>query len=199
MILSNVEVKYDENQPLNGAFAHLQTSFKKTSISDGVVRIRTKSTVQNLALPIENKSFENIYWCSKNERESWYEVDFLQNTFYLTSYVIRDYHWDFFEKWQVLGSNDGRHYDVVDDVTDFKQPSYGFHNYHKNCTQPKARRMFRIVAYGKRFYNDFFFVIHRLEFYGKFVSRLPYLSIRQCRSHISNIFIIISFMISADK
>ena len=152
MISSNVKLRYNPNDPLNGAFTHLQNVFGRSDINNGIVKINASSTVQNLYNPVVIRDFTNgLYWCSNDENGSWYEVDFLQNYFYLKSYVIRTYSHDFFEKWQVLGSNDGVHFDVVDDVTDFEKPTADMHNIHFVCKYPKIRRIFRIVANGKRF------------------------------------------------
>ena len=79
MIISNVSINYNSNSPLNGAFAFLQNTYRKTKISEDVVKVRTKTGVNNLALPIEDKTFDDIHWRSETDTGSWYEVDFLQN------------------------------------------------------------------------------------------------------------------------
>jgi hypothetical protein len=186
MISSSVKLGYDPNDPLNGAFTYLQKVFGRSDINNGIVKINASSTVQNLYNPVVIRDFtDNLCWYSSSVNGSWYEVDFLQNDFYLKSYIIRDYYWDFFEKWQVLGSNDGVHFDVVDDVTNFAQPSTGLHNIHFVCKYPKMRRIFRVVANGKRFYGDYAFVIHRLEFYGMITSSIRGLcGTCRCRNHL---------------
>ena len=184
MISNNVKLSYHSNDPLNGAFTYLQKKFNKEDIHEDIVKITASSTKQNLYNPIIRRDFSlGTYWYSESENGSWYEVDFLQNNFYLKSYLIRTYYWDFFEKWQVLGSNDGVHFDVVDDVTDFKKPTEGHHNIFFKCKYPKMRRIFRIVANGKRFADSCHFVIHRLEFYGMFVSS-PFVqeNIKKCNN-----------------
>ena len=141
MILSDIEFNFDENSPLNGAFTHMQIAYKKENISDKILKIRASSTVQNLEYPvIKRDESSDYYWCSRGgEPNSWYEVDFLMNRFYLESYVIRACSWDFFEKWQVLGSDDGKHYYVVDNVTEFKKPEpWGEHLFNFVCKFPKA-------------------------------------------------------------
>ena len=172
MITSNIKFRYNSNDPLNGAFTYLQKEFNKEDIHEDIVKINASSTEKNLYNPIIRRDLASgTYWQSKNESRSWYEIDFLQNNFYLKSYLFRTYSWDFFEEWQVLGSNDGTNFDVVDDVTDFKEPTEErHHNILFKCKYPKMRRIFRIVANGKRFYGDYKFIIHRLEFYGMFVS-----------------------------
>jgi len=178
MISSNVNIRYNPNDPLNGAFAHLQKVFKRSDINNGIVKITASSNIKNLNNPVVLKNFDiDEHWYSEKVNGSWYEVDFLQNNFYLKSYVIRNFYHEFLAKWQVLGSNDGVNFDVVDDVTDFEEPSEGYHNIHFVCKYPKMRRIFRIVGNGKRFYGDYHFVIHRLEFYGMIISSIPGLCI----------------------
>ena len=170
MITSNVILRYNSNDPLNGAFTYLQKKFNKENVHENIVKINASSTEQNLYNPVIRRDFINgTYWRSKDENCSWYEVDFLQNKFYLKSYVIRNYYLDYFEKWEVLGSNDGKQFDLVDDVKDFQKTAKALHNLFFKCKYPKIRRVFRIVANGKRFSGDYKFVIHRLEFYGMFV------------------------------
>ena len=170
MIISDLEVKYNSNEPLNGAFAHLQIANKKENISQGVVTIKTSTNLNNFELPVIKRDFEETYWHSDCENGSWYEVDFLHNHFYLESYVIRAYSQDYFSNWQVIGSNDGKHYDIVDEKTDFPEPlPVTKYNLHFTCKAPKARRTFRIVTNGKRLGgSDYCFYLHRLEFFGKF-------------------------------
>ena len=197
MITSNVRLRFNPNNMLDGAFAYLQKKFNKENITEDIVKINASSTEQYLYCPVIMRNFSGNYWRSSNESGSWYEVDFLQNLFYLKNYFIRDHANDFFKQWQVLGSNDGIHFDVVDDVKDFPTQSYGMHNILFNCKYPKVRRIFRIVANGRRNLGDYKFVIHRLEFYGTFISK-PF--IKTCKIDARNrsfhSFIVLSLLAS---
>ena len=193
MISSNVRIKYKPNDPLNGAFAYLQKKFNTVDIQDEFVKINASSTVKDLYVPVTLKDFvTSKYWTSKNENGSWYEVDFLQNMFYLEKYFLRAATFDFFSKWQVLGSNDGIHFDVVDDVTDFEKPKIDSITF--KCKYPKIRRVFRIVANGESNIGDFVFNLHRLEFYGSFVSNLIF---KTCKNKNNNNRISFAFIISS--
>ena len=169
----------------------MQKKFNTTNINEKIVRINSSSSEQNLYNPVIKRDFAiNNYWESKDENGSWYEVDFQQNLFYLKNYFIRAATGDFFSKWQVLGSNDGVNYDVVDDVTDFEKPTTDKLVF--KCKYPKVRKIFRIVTNGKRFTGDSQFVIHRLEFYGSFISS-PF--VRTCKiNHKNELYY--AFMIS---
>ena len=168
--ISNVKLTYNADSPLNGAFTYLKSAYNKDNISNEIVKISAKTSDFNLEYPVVKRDIGKDYWRSSNENGSWYEVDFLLNHFYLESYVIRAYYIDFFESWQVLGSNDGKKYDVVDDVKGFEKPDENIHNLNFKCKYPKVRRTFRIVASGKRFKGcDYYFHIYRLEFFGRFV------------------------------
>ena len=181
MITSNIKLRYNQNDPLNGAFSYLQKTFNKENICDGIVKVSASSSVQNLYNPVIKRDFNtDDYWFSRAENGSWYEVDFLQNNFFLTSYLIRAHAVDFFENWKMLGSNDGVNFDVLDEVTNFLKPSTAFHNLSFKCKYPKMRRIFRLVPNGKRYKDDFISVIYRLEFYGRFVVFDPKL-MKTCR------------------
>ena len=199
MSVSNVIINYDENAPLNGAFTYLQTKFNKTNINDGIVRISASTTVQSLEHPVVRRDIGiGDYWYSDDVNGSWYEVDFIQNNFYLESYVLRAADRDFFSRWQVLGSDDNVHYDVVDDVIDFQKPSVEYSCIRFVCKYPKTRRSFRIVTYGKKFgSNSFKFYLYRLEFYGRFVSKRNRLLSCYCRRRVSYLSIhLVSLTIS---
>ena len=185
MITSNVRFTYKQSDTLNGAFTYLQKKFNTINIHEKIVKINSSSSEKNLYIPVTNRDcVTDIYWNSKNENGSWYEVDFQQNLFYLTNYFIRAAAHDFFSKWQVLGSNDGVNYDVVDDVTDFKEPTTD--NLVFKCKYPKVRKIYRIVTNGKRFAGDYIFHMHRLEFYGSFVSS-PF--VKTCKiNHMNKLY-----------
>ena len=199
MIASDVKMVYYEHSPLNGAFTYLQKAFNRDNINDGIVKINASSTVQNLESPVVKRNIgTDSPWNSGNKNESWYEVDFLQNNFYLTSYVIRDHAQDFYSTFQVLGSNDGQRFDVVDDVTNFERPEGdAYYNILFKCKYPKRRKIFRIATKGTRFYGDHNFFIHRLEFYGVFNSRQFFKTCQRCNNmHYLSIWYISFLMIS---
>ena len=191
MITSNVKIRYNQNEPLNGAFAYLINKFKDQNISEGIVKINVSSTNNKHLVPVIRRDFitDLEYWRSDPINGSWYEVDFLQNNFYLKSYVIRDGERDFFEKWQVLGSNDGIHFDLIDDVKDYPAVStFNYVNISFKCKYPKTRRIFRIVANGKRAANDYHFVLHRIEFFGEFVMFRPdFMKTCKCKNYNSHL------------
>ena len=66
--------------------------------------------------PIITESTTTLAWCSQNIENSWYEVFFNNNSFYLESYSIRTYYHDFFSEWEVYGSNDGYQGFKVDEL-----------------------------------------------------------------------------------
>ena len=148
MITNYVRLKYREDSPLDGAFTYLQKTFKREDINNDIVKIETSYNGQNYESPVIKRNIgSDNAWFSENKNGSWYEVDFLQNNFYLESYVMRAYYQDFFEKWQVLGSNDGTHFDVIDDVTGFQRPKvYEYHNVYRKCKYPRTRRIFIALA-----------------------------------------------------
>ena len=98
MISSNVKLRYNPNYPLNGAFTYLQKKFNKENITEDIVKINTSGTEQNLYNPVIMRDFDTYsYWRSESKNGSWYEVDFLQNIFYLKSYLLRTHSQDFFK------------------------------------------------------------------------------------------------------
>ena len=168
---SNIELQYHSNAPLNGALKYLQNFTKRTDINNGVVKISARSSVKNLKLPVVKRDLGDDYFESENENGSWYEVDFLKNNFYLKSYFIRACPWCYFPSWQILGSNDGIKYDVIDEVSGYTQPAS--YDNHFECKYPKRRRLFRMITNGKNLNGkSYTFFLRRIEFYGKFVSKI---------------------------
>ena len=190
---------YYENSPLDGAFTYMQKAFNKVNINEGFVKINASSSTQSSESPVikRNMGTDN-FWGSDDENGSWYEVNFLKNSFYLTSYEIRDHPQDFYSAFQVLGSNDGQNFDVVDDVKDFERPNGDTNvNVLFRCKYPKRRKIFRIVTKGVRFYGDHRFYIHRLEFYGIFNSNPFMNSCQRCNNMLhSSIWYILCLIIS---
>ena len=179
--VGNVNIPFKQNNMFNGAFKYLQTLSGTENICQNIVKVSASSTqTGRTELPIIRTDYNtDYYWTTQSEKISWYEVDFINNTFYLESYVIRDHAKDFHSTWKILGSNDGIKYDVVDEVTNFQRPSGTFPSLSFKCKYPKARRIFRFYKDQARFYNDFILVFHRLEFFGRFVESRPNLCSRK--------------------
>ena len=160
---------YNPSSPLNGALTYLQKYHKRIDINNGIVRISSSSiySTYNISIPIVKRDLGEGAWCSNNTEGSWYEIDFLNNNFYLEGYFIRAMSNNYFLQWKVFGSNDKINYDVVDEVSAYTQPAT-YNNYF-SCKFPKLRKTFKIVANGKRFANDgSYFCMRRIELYGKF-------------------------------
>ena len=187
MKISNVVINYNESDPLNGAFRYLQRVNNRKDINDGVVKITASTTVQNLYLPVVESSLDATYFYSESQDKSWYEIDFLQNRFYLESYVLRTNRRDFFAKWTIEGTNDGKSYDIIDDVSGFTQPEPTLLSLRFFCKYPKIRKSFRFVSNGKRFCcDDYRIYLYRIEFYGRFASSRR--AISACSKKFHNTF-----------
>ena len=171
VVVGNVPIPYDESNPLNGSFAYLQ---KITNIEDIVFNKIVKVTVSsiensNLAIPIIEKNESNVFWLSQPKESNFYEVDFVDNFFYLESFVIRVRGPDFFRNWRILGSDDGINYETLYNATNYQKPSDDYENFHFDCTKKAAKRIFRYETFGNRFDGDTRTYLHRLQFYGRFV------------------------------
>ena len=173
VLIGEVEIPFDSNKPFNGAFKYIQNVTQQNDIVFyNYIRVSVPSAInQYISDPITNITATTHAWESQPKEGSWYEIDFLENCFHLEKYVLRAHSHDFFEEWNMLGSNDGVHYDTVDHVSGFKEPSGNtFVNQFFECSNPLTKRIFRYVPKGPRFYqhNEYASVIHKLEFYGKF-------------------------------
>lgn len=193
----NVVLNYDSSFPLNGAFTYLQNYTGKTDINNGFVKTNSSSTNTGTDknFPIVKRDIGEYNagaWCSNDENRSWYEIEFINYYFYLEGYLIRASPVDFFSDWQVLGSNNGRDYDVIDDVSGNTQPA-SYNNFFE-CKYPKTRKKFKIITNGKRFKGDNHFCIWRIEFFGRFSSRSKLYDcsrVKICKNHHSLVFLLI--------
>ena len=186
LIIGNVPIIYNENSPLNGSFAYIQKiSGTEEIVKENYIKVSVSSSSnQNIELPITNQTFDTlITWYSRNEENSWYEIDFLNNFFYLESYLIRNHGQDFFREWKILGSNDGINYQEVDHKTDFQKPSETHINILFNCSKPATFRIFRYIPIGTRYLGDYYLFFHRLQFYGSFMDAKSMKLIKYTKHH----------------
>jgi len=171
MNIGNKKISYSQNRPLDGAFKYIKNLTQTQEIVPNYVNVQVSSVyLQYLAkYPIVSSDTYTSYWASKDAQNSWYEVDLLKNSFYLESYTIRARNCDFITDWEVLGSNDGVHYDLVDVKHNQTMPeTLSLPSMHFECEQPKTRRMFKFMPKGKNFDENYHFVLCNLELFGKF-------------------------------
>ena len=170
----DVDIPYNEEEPLHGAFYYIQQQTNQNDIAEkGYVKVSVSSIEKgynNWVLPIIKKDTTNEFLPTDNVENSWYEVDLLNNYFLLNRYVIRMNKADYFSEWEIKGSLDGVNYFTVDHQTDFKQPSETIHTSNFSISNPKIIRVLRYCPIGKRFGGNNQLIIHRLELFGKFVS-----------------------------
>ena len=170
--IGTVPIPFDPERFLNGAFAYIQNITHETDIiKNNYIKLSVSSSINgNLKVPINQKDIENVYFQSSNEVGSWYEIDFINNFFYLETYLLRARAHDFFSEWKIYGSNDGKNYQIVDEIFDFPYPNGDFVNLNFTCKYPSTNRIFRFVPNGLRYGNDNITIIHRIEFFGSFIS-----------------------------
>ena len=171
--IGTIKIPLDENNIYADAIKYLQDLSNQEDVVDlNLVKISTSLTsTTNLKYPILKKSDDiNYYFTASNPGEFWYEIDFLNNQFYLDTYLIRASDQEYFKEWKVLGSNDGIHYSIIDHIKDFTQPKNDYCSIPFKCQFPNTYRFIRLWTHGKRFNNDDLIFIHRLEFYGAFIS-----------------------------
>ena len=170
--IGNVKIVYDQENEINGAFRYIQRITHETDIvSKNYVKVTVSSSNnENPSNPIIDNSDQITYWQSKDIDESWYEVDFLNNLFYLESYIFRMNKIDYFKEWKILGSNDGIHYDVLDNHTNYPMPDIEVLNRRFICQTPLTRRIFRYQTKGERYGGQHLTAFHRFDIFGSFVA-----------------------------
>ena len=176
----NVDIPFNEHEPLQGAFAYIQNQTNCTDIvPQKYVKVSVSSAEKsNWEIPIINKTDENSYFPTNDINGSWYEVDLLDNYFLLDTYVIRTNQIDYFKEWKILGSLDGANYFQIDHQQNITPPSEGVHTSNYTLQEPRIIRVFRYAPIGTRYEGNHQLIIHRLELFGKFVKyRAPYSTI----------------------
>ena len=175
-IIKDDKVPYSSENPLNGAFSYIQSFYQTQEISPIFVQARNSSKHEGTLDPKDTFTADvstTSYWCSNNVENSWFEIYFNNNFFYLESYTIRAYYKDFFSEYKVLGSNDGYKYDLIDEKSDLTEPpsSPNFPSIHYECKYPKARKMFKFIPKGKKFGENYRFCIYNIDLFGRFKSK----------------------------
>ena len=188
IVIGNVIIEYDYKNEFNGAFRYIQNLVGDNDIvSKNYVKVSVSSSNnQNPSTPVIDNTLGDTYWQSEDIENSWYEIDFVNNSFYLESYVLRMNIVDFYKEWEILGSNDGINYEVIDNQTDFAQPSGIVINKRFICKNPLTKRMFRYQPKGTRFRGDHYVTLHRIDFFGSFMS--SHTHIISCLQNINHIY-----------
>ena len=189
-------IDFKDNKYFHGAITYLQNIYGSDLVSEGVIKINVNYPGNsNQKIPVTQRDDAKSYYMSLNKEFNYYEVDLLNNSFYLESYSLRCHGQDYFREWEIHGSNDGIHYRTIDSVKIFQQPSQVTHSQHFTCKYPKIVRYIKFQTKGTRFYGDFIMYLYRIEFFGYFVPvntiKCTIVNTKQCINMNTYLFIII--------
>ena len=174
-----VNFRYN-GEPFDGIFNFLKKKSRGVDIFNaGLISVKTSTNTTNPAgcdvkLPFgyNNENYDK-YWYSDDLQDQFYQIHFNLNHVVLNSYVYRVNVFDFFEKWNISGSNDETNWVLLDSNENTTYPSIGYiKSKHFVCSEKvkKPFSYFRIQVHGKRNWKTNNFVIYGLEFFGKICS-----------------------------
>ena len=138
------------------------------------ISVSTNDSVRNdvkLPLGINNSDFKS-YWASKNCENQWYQIDLRSFKLHLTSFVYKAYTDDYFENWEMLGTNDMITWTTLYSGT--KPETYNVlesRNYLCDSNIDESYSIFRMQTHGERNHQyKYNFAIYKLEFFGTLYS-----------------------------
>lgn len=118
-----VTIKPDENNPLLGVFEYFNKRDKGNPFFTGTIGIETSSTHVGQVCEIVDHVTKTIF--STNDYEnSWIKVEFMKDEIALTGYVFQSTDGSgrgHMRSWDLLGSNDGVNWSLVDSVKNSKE------------------------------------------------------------------------------
>ena len=163
---------YDFSTPYNGLlnFIKLLTNHQDIhSSGDITITVSSNNTdkIRDIRIPIGFENQEhNTYWCSIDEENSWYSIDFKSYSVQIESYVYRADEHDFFESWELLGSRDGENFESI--CKHYKSSAPTGKVKHLMCPQETKTKYNQIkLTHGKReFQSNQILAIYGIEFYG---------------------------------
>jgi hypothetical protein len=129
----NMELKnkFQQNEAEIEKLQHLIYHTKCINITDhqGIISSLKKENPNLFSLTcsyndcskVENiLEYNNSYWCgcSDSISEHWFCFEFKENQILPLTYLIRDHNCRFLKGWKVEGSNDGNHWELIDEKRD---------------------------------------------------------------------------------
>jgi len=154
-----------KSDPFSGIFDGLSKQIGRNLADSSVVDVTASSIYPGGFYGPKNVlKNEGIGWESQNIPNSWIQIDFKERKVSITSYSLIS---NKNKSWKVEGSTDGSTFEIIDnkvDTTDFQNRSDP-----KNFrVQPnhKFYRYIRITSTSKRWDNDDYFILYRIEFFG---------------------------------
>ena len=191
---------YDKSKPYNGIFKYIsEESHQPNILSANLIKFKVLSESTNpdhdvfdVILGINNENHNNYYITGSNPEGQWFQIDFIKNAVVPFGYLYKANGKDFFEKFEILGSNDENSWETLDSrENEFGNNDDSHKQVYYQCNQNifLPFRYLRFQTYGKRSFENYGIAIFGLEFYG---SIRP---IKICTKYIQMIHIQKSFIL----
>ena len=166
---------YNKNNMLNGVFKYISKITKHKDIHSSkdihISVVSNRSSSSNiLTKPLGIPESGTSWWISDTVKNPWYQIDLRSYKIDVTGYEYHTGSYDFFDHWQLLGSNDGYVWTALDkrEITNYPSTSVYEQNYYK-CNE-NVRKHFsfvRLQASGSRKTDaNSQLAIYRFELYG---------------------------------
>jgi hypothetical protein len=167
----------DSSQPLDGILSHLSLECGGNVHTHEIVSITASSNVRNSCHQVVDYNWTN-YWYSKDESNSWIQIDFKARRISPTHYTIKSdgeggHH---LLKWSLNGSNDGTSWINLDrrDTNDLKGDyivkSYACESIQSSSSSSSSSPFFqfiRLTQIGKNSSGCDYLMLANLELFGK--------------------------------
>ena len=167
---------YNENDNYNGIFKYISNEYNENNIlSANLVRfsaidIPTDSHNNfEVILGINNEDRSTYFITRVGIENPWFQVDFLRNQVVTYGYFYRANAKDFFEHFELLGSNDQENWETLDSRNDeYSDYDNSMKDVYFECNQKiyLPFRYLRLQTHGPRGYEQPGLAIFGLEIYG---------------------------------
>lgn len=184
--ISSKTINYDGSDAFNGIINYFRNITKtKDPYQKGLIDIfvsANESLKENVF--VDESTSRSGYWYNY-AIGSWIAIDFGLNKVSLSHYTIKAWGHDFCPEWIVEASNDKDNWETIHDGRLSSMPEDVLTNRTFKTDKKVAKRYIRFRSTVNRYAKDNAFVIHRLEFFGKFHSFLERSErgLYYCRTH----------------
>lgn len=179
-IINSNKKKQTKNKPLidieysNIDFKGIINYFRTKSVLENEVKITCSSVQQhNIQKVLQTEFVQQNYFSTKNEPNSWICIEFKNHRIKPTSYTIRSNNWPsdnwHLRNWVVEGSNDSNEWEIIDEQkenSDLRGRNL-VHTYHVHNKNDNSFKFIRIRQTGQNWYNNYYFGLNCIEFYGQ--------------------------------
>ena len=167
---------YNKGGEYNGIFAYISKESQQENIlSANLVSfsVSKRGSIDHdnldVILGINNENHNNYFITAGDTENQWFQVDFLKNQVVTFGYFYSAHAKDYFEHFELLGSNNQENWTVLDSRnSEFDNKSNNMKNLYFECNQNTYLpfRYLRLQTHGERGFGQYGVAIYGFEFFG---------------------------------